>query len=532
MWARNATQRDIVQMLNQEGYNIGEREVMRLRGRLRMLMRKPNGQSKKYDSIAQENVQEQSPSGENSADQQAVAAQDEGAEEALNRLITDLDQDGSARLRAQLMEAGYQDAEPMPLPVQSPASATTPSAHSERIGGASPHASLHGTGSHHPGELQSDSAARYEERRQQLQIESDEKYRNKKRRRRIRGYAGLPPDPEGPPRFPSETTIHEAQKHLCLDKALYKDIRDRFTSICGEMGIRKKTQAGDVLWNEAKARLVTETPHLQQMLSIPHITAATSQPSLSGVTETQAHQHQLDDTTLSLLRQRELCLDCLCTDVTKRIRTTTTRMTIAQAKNILGINPNQSREIRDAFYDILKADSFESRLACGQGRWEELKRRWISETPLVREIMSHDRAAGEEEEVAYQEKEKAGECLCRDVMKRLRDDMADREALRNRKRKASSSNTLDNPTAVAMPSPNTSSSSTVPPLPSTETAGQSQPVVNAEANDVSQGPSADDVALSGISTLASQALAQSGAAGYADYSIDPALGAGGVYYEA
>jgi hypothetical protein len=44
------------------------------------------------------------------------------------------------------------------------------------------------------------------ERYEKLQAESDERWAAKKRRRRTRGWAGLPADPPGPPRFPSSAT--------------------------------------------------------------------------------------------------------------------------------------------------------------------------------------------------------------------------------------------------------------------------------------------------------------------------------------
>ena len=53
-----------------------------------------------------------------------------------------------------------------------------------------------------------------QERFAKLEAESAERWATRKRRRRTRGWAGLPADPPGPPRFPSETTIDEKQGFL------------------------------------------------------------------------------------------------------------------------------------------------------------------------------------------------------------------------------------------------------------------------------------------------------------------------------
>ncbi|KAK8194296.1 hypothetical protein M8818_007484 [Zalaria obscura] len=100
----------------------------------------------------------------------------------------------------------------------------------------------------------------------QLQAQSDERLSARKRRRRTRGWANMGPDPPGPPRFPSETTLTEAQTYLNLDKQAYADMRDRFMAICQEHGIVKKTMCGPERWQHAKNQLVLETPHLQEQL--------------------------------------------------------------------------------------------------------------------------------------------------------------------------------------------------------------------------------------------------------------------------
>ncbi|KAL9626526.1 MAG: hypothetical protein Q9164_007859, partial [Protoblastenia rupestris] len=61
--------------------------------------------------------------------------------------------------------------------------------------------------------------AKRKERFDKLQAESDQRWQEKKRRRRTRGWAGMPADPPGPPRFPSETTLDESKVFLSLDNA-------------------------------------------------------------------------------------------------------------------------------------------------------------------------------------------------------------------------------------------------------------------------------------------------------------------------
>lgn len=125
---------------------------------------------------------------------------------------------------------------------------------------------------------------------------------------------------------------------------------------------------------------------------------------------------------------KKLALDVVCTDVTKRMRTLERRMTIAEAKNALGINPEESRLVRNAFYQTLKADHFTSKLEAGDEHWKELKAQWIEESDLLKAILAPGDA-----DPKHEEKVKAMEVLCRDVMKRLRDDQTKRDPTRKKK---------------------------------------------------------------------------------------------------
>jgi hypothetical protein len=247
--------------------------------------------------------------------------------------------------------------------------------------------------------VSSEVALKRKERLDRLQAESAERWAARKRRRRTRGWAGLPADPPGPPRFPSETTIDESKKYLKLDNAGYRQIRDQFQSICEKAGFIKKTIAGPEKWQEAKNTLIQNSEHLQRVF--------------------------WDDP--DQLEAKSLALDVVCTDVTKRMRTLERRMTIAEAKNVLGINPEESRQIRNAFYNTLRNDHFTSKLEAGDEHWKELKEQWVQGSELLQRVLAPGPA-----DPKHATKLRALEVLCRDVMKRLRDDQTKRDPSRRR----------------------------------------------------------------------------------------------------
>lgn len=334
----------MLRTLNDEGYDIKERELMRVRAKNRWLLRVPNGmKGKKRDSD----------------------------QDVINQLQAALYPE------AQIAEAEEEDpVEEMPMP-EVPRSTR----------GDSP-------------PLSPEVMRKRQERLAKLQAESAERWATRKRRRRTRGWAGLPADPPGPPRFPSETTIDESKTFLSLDNRLYRDIRSRFQRICEETGIIKKTIAGPERWEAAKDRLIQESEHLQSVF--------------------WGNEDNID--------AKKLALDVVCSDVTKRMRTLERRMTIAEAKNSLGVNPEESRQLRNAFYQVLKADHFTSKLEAGEDHWKELKARWIEGNELLQSILAPGDA-----DPQHQEKVKAMEVLCRDVMKRLRDDQTKRDPTRKKK---------------------------------------------------------------------------------------------------
>ena len=347
LWEQNTNQRDMLRILNEEGFEIKERELMRVRAKNRWLLRVPNGMK----------TQSSAPTAVNQPEDEGLLV---------------------------LQQEVYSNTEP-----------------ADDKGLLSPDPTVQ-----HLPDLSSEVLAKRRERLDQLKVESAERWASRKRRRRTRGYAGLPADPPGPPRFPSETTIDESKKYLNLDSAMYRRIRDQFQKICEEAGFLKKTVAGAERWQEAKDRLIHESQHLQRVFS--------------------TGSNELDAKTLAL--------DIVCTDVTKRMRTLERRMTIAEAKNALGVNPEESRQIRNAFYNTLKADHFTSKLEAGDEHWKELKEQWIQNSALLQQVLLPGPP-----DPGYAIKLKALEVLCRDVMKRLRDDQTKCDP--SRKRSTSHSDT-------------------------------------------------------------------------------------------
>lgn len=249
------------------------------------------------------------------------------------------------------------------------------------------------------------------ERRLKMEAESADRFASRKRRRRTRQYAGMPADPPGPPRFPSETTLAQSQEILALDRTAYTEVRERFQAICESARITKKTVAGPEAWDAAKNELVGALPHLQNVMWIDK----------------------------SNLERKKLALDVVCSDVTKRMRAGGEKgLVLAEAKNILGLNPAESRDVRASFYTILKADGFTSKVALGPERWKMLKQKWIDESERLRTVLY-----GLDDADSYETKIKAVEALATDVMKRLRDDQSKKKPDRQDKGKTAA-DTMNN----------------------------------------------------------------------------------------
>ncbi|OJD35386.1 clr5 domain [Diplodia corticola] len=345
LWETNTTQRDMLQILNDEGFDLKERELMRVRAKNRWLLRVPNGMKGETATAARAQTADTYPEAFVKELQQAIA--DDGEMPAA----------ATPQTPGQSLEEPSADPDPETL-------------------------------------------RKRKERMEKLQQESDERWRARKRRRRMRGWAGLPADPAGPPRFPSETTIDESKAYLSLDNELYRQLRDQFQTICEEEGVVKKTIAGPDKWQQVKDRLIAENDHLR----------------------TQFVDEQGDKPD-----QKSLSLDVICTDVTKRMRTMERRMTIADAKNIIGVNPEESRLIRRQFYEMLKSSHVNSKLETGPEHWQELKDKWITGSPVLQRMFTQDNQSPQ-----HPKRLKALEVLCRDVMKRLRDDETKRDPSRKK----------------------------------------------------------------------------------------------------
>ena len=261
--------------------------------------------------------------------------------------------------------------------------------------GPSPAPNLSGPGSGTAGstpELESTASrlASRDERRRILEAEGSERLASRKRRRRTKGWAGFPADPPGPPRFPSETTLDQAKEILQLDAQRYREMRDNFRAVCEQEGIVKKTLAGPEKWEAAKERLIMDSMHLRAVM------------------------YGNEKTDL-----KRLAIDIIACDVTKRLRNADRAVSIPEAKSILGLNPEQGREVRFAFYRILSEDQFTGKILSGPEHWDALKQRWVDASELLQKILSGAADAGPSRE----EKLKAFEVLARDVRKRYQEDM-------------------------------------------------------------------------------------------------------------
>lgn len=183
-------------------------------------------------------------------------------------------------------------------------------------------------------------------------------------------------------RFPSETTLNDARRMLNLDDASYRALRAQFQCICHEMALISKTMAGADAWEAAKARLACQIPRLRTV----------------------------DD------ERERLALDIICTDVTKRLRSLGRRMSQAEAKKKLGIDPDQSRRMHVEFRQLLAQSALTCKSDASPQLWEELKRIWAERSGLVQPMWSD--AGGE----TNGDWKRALEVLAGDVVKRVRDE--------------------------------------------------------------------------------------------------------------
>lgn len=218
---------------------------------------------------------------------------------------------------------------------------------------------------------------------------SDTAPRPARRQRRRPNVAASDPSASNA-RFPSEMTIDEAREILGLDIASYRTVRCNFQQICLEDSVSRKTEAGPERWEGSKFRLIQSSTDLQQ--------------ALWGGRGCQSEE------------SKQLALDVICTDVTKRMRMLETRLTLGQAKSILGVNPVESRELRSSLQGVLAESQFASKSDATPEQWEQLKHKWGEQSMTVQSILQN-----KEKDEDSKLKHRALDAVASDVMKRLRD---------------------------------------------------------------------------------------------------------------
>ncbi|KAH8905850.1 hypothetical protein BR93DRAFT_928425 [Coniochaeta sp. PMI_546] len=320
----------MISVLQEEGFDVQERDVNRIRQKHGWLLRMDSGR-----------LQKKRPASHGSSPEEESA--DEGGE-----------------------EGGEEEA-----------SATTPG-----YGSVIPEALAD------LGLTQAQAEAFHEARRQAIAADAAEKRATKKRRRWLKGRAGLPADPPGPPRFPSELSLSECKAVLSMDAASYKDVRANFRRICEEEGVVKKTVAGPQKWEAIKFQLIRGSVHLRSVF--------------------------WDNLNID---QKNLALDLICCDVTKNIRQEGSRMMLHEARNVLGLNPKLARDVRFHFQKILAADHFVGKIVAGEEHWNGLVRRWLGESDILQPIAASLDAV----DPNFVQKKKAIDVVARDAMKRFRD---------------------------------------------------------------------------------------------------------------
>ncbi|CAI6339821.1 unnamed protein product [Periconia digitata] len=365
LWDTNHDQTDMLEVLHAEGFSIRNRELINLRHRHRWTFRAPTTGSKQSQA---DGATTKPPKKRKKQKPQVVYS---------NSLIDQL-----ANAIMQGNSSGAESEEE-----------TEPDAEAAEVTPA-PTVAV-------PVEeaVDEEKAARLRLRQEQLIAESEEKWRAGKRRRRTQAWACLPADaPDAPPRFPSETTIDECKAQLNLDNTQYKAMRERFQSICEEQDVTKKTVAGPEMWASLVQRLIRENPHLSD----------TFKDDSAVLEQSDAMWKPKDSKSLSL--------DVICQDVTKSMRVMNSRMGVSEVKDILGLNPQQTRQARTEFISILQADHFTNKFLAGPEHWNELKRRWVQGSNDLPKLLDVEDASEQQDS----RKLRALEVLARTAMRQFR----------------------------------------------------------------------------------------------------------------
>ncbi|CAH0029590.1 unnamed protein product [Clonostachys rhizophaga] len=187
-------------------------------------------------------------------------------------------------------------------------------------------------------------------------------------------------------RFPSEMTIEEARLLLGLDDAQYRQLGSQFKKSCQQNGILKKTSVSSELWETLKSQLISEIPQLQRALV------------------------RFPDN----LEMKMLALEIICSNITKRIRVATKKIGLPEAKNILGLNPNEARQMREALCEVLRDANCSSKSDVTAAEWKQLKKRWGEKCEAVQRAidLSPDHAD-------YNKTSRAIELLAKNVIARI-----------------------------------------------------------------------------------------------------------------
>ncbi|UQC87971.1 uncharacterized protein CLUP02_13492 [Colletotrichum lupini] len=377
LWERNLTQGEMLAVLREDGFDIKKRELIRVRTRNRWLLKAANGERSR----------------EGNGDEEEVVA-------------------GSGRRGASVVTIddgfGSRGGEGVVTP-------GTPTDR-EMLG-----SSLPGEGE---GDEDDDAVGGKESN-------GNNSSNNRRKRRRLRAWEAASSHGSQhsiAPRFPSETTLDDAKAILGLETDVYRQVRVTFAQLCEEAGIVKKTIAGPERWEAVKARLVRETPRLRAVMW-------DDEESGDANGNSNSNSNSSNNRSSNNHESKKLALDVICTDITKRARTLEKRLTLAEAKNILGVNPEEARDLRAAFERILKREGLGCKSEAGPAQWAELKAEWEAGSELVRRVLAPPGDEGDEGDGgassvhahAHAEKVRALDVLAKDVMKRLRDDASRRE---------------------------------------------------------------------------------------------------------
>lgn len=376
LWEQNFSPNEMIKMLVDEGFDAGPHEVMKLRLKNRWLFRGPNEKVKVDDTTAAA----------------GPANELELPENLESSALLDVD-DGTISLRHDEKEEGEREVEREDELEDERGDERGDEGGDERgdergdekevdAEDADESASNHPLSTPSPGLGHDDDAHATESAENQAD-------KNKKKRNRFKTDAS-----GAVVRFPSEMTIDDARSKLGVDKSTYRLLRAEFRNICTIMNVSKKS-AGSDRWEAAKTRLLHERPELYHKLWTPE-----------------------DE-----LEMKQAALDVICTDVAKRMRSMDSRMSVAEVKNALGMNPQQARDVRLAFNEVLIEAGFTRKLDSTPTpqQWDDLRRLLGNRSDVIKKILDDI-----DSDPNNRLKVKALDVLSRDTLKRLRDNRASR----------------------------------------------------------------------------------------------------------